>query len=370
MPESIDDIWQFWGFNDCDQADEVIRRVDLNVLLLVNLILKEKPTTLVQVGRKAAHLIRDYKNQIEDAKFLSCLYIIRPLNELSETKPEIPTDKPVVLFEDTIHEGKQLAEVLAEFRAGKIKVHKVFCYLQNESGVKRLVELGLIKEKQVSSLFISHNEKEYQERCKQLHAYFRSRLEPTDSDTCYNLYNTNIQLTPKRLIELVEPIFKRTFGADTIEESLERGLATNIKELTYRVIDNSLLQKYADLIFTKKTNYKTHGLNIRFKINRKRIDSDFSVIPKVEADFLINHKANNHCLTKSNKCMLDNCTYNSKAINKLKTKDAERIKKAVCPSCLDMLISDYLLKKLNRSMCYAFKKEGFELTLKQKYRPM
>jgi hypothetical protein len=188
MNKNIDDLWQFWGFKDSSDSNTVIRTVDQNVIRLVNLILKEEPTTLVQVGRKAAHLIREYKNQIEAKKFLTCLILIYNFNELSQYKPEIPKDKPVILVEDTIHHGLQLANVLVTLKEDNIEVSKVFCYLKNQKGVDALVKHGLLKSNQVESLFTSRSEREYQEKSKELHAYFRSHIEPTDPEICYNVY--------------------------------------------------------------------------------------------------------------------------------------------------------------------------------------
>jgi len=363
MKEDIDDLWQFWGFNDSSDSNTVIRTVDQNVIQLVNLILKEEPTTLVQVGRKAAHLIREYKNQIEAKKFLTCLILIYKFNELSQYKPEIPKGKPVILIEDTIHHGVQLANVLVALKEDNIEVSKVFCYLKNQKGVDALVKVGLLKRNQVVSLFTSHSEREYQEKAKELHAYFRSHIEPTDPEICYNVYKVNTQLNAPQLMEILEPVLTKMFGTDSTEEVIDRGFASNIKEVSYKTLNNGILQKWANSLIKDKNDYKVLGLNLRFKINQRLIDSDFSLIPKIEADCTVCEDINNQkCLTHEAHCMLNHCSHEGV--------DLQKLKNAVCPQCLDIAVSDHLLNILNNELLLACKKANLELTLKEKNRPI
>lgn len=363
MNKNIDDLWQFWGFKNSNDSNAVIRTVDDNVIRLVNLILKEEPTTLVQVGRKAAHLIREYKTQIEAKKFLTCLIIIYNFNELSAYKPEIPKDKPVILIEDTIHHGMQLANVLIALKDDNIQVNKVFCYLKNQKGVDFLVKNGLLKSNQVESLFTSHSEREYQEKAKELHAYFRSHIEPTDPEICYNVYKISTQLSAVQLINIVEPPLTKMFGADSTEEVVDRGFAPNIKEVSYKTLNNGILQKWANSLINKNNDYKVLGLNVRFKINQRLIDSDFSVIPKIEADCAVGEDVNNQkCLTHEGHCMINHCTHEHV--------DLQKLKNAVCPQCLDIAVSDYLLNLLDNELVTACKKAKLELTLKEKNRPI
>lgn len=363
MTDSIDNIWQFWKFDDSTNADLIIRKVDQNVIELINLILKEEPTTIVQVGRKATHLIREPRNQLEAKNFLTCLIVFYEFKDLTESKPGIPTGKPVILVEDTIHHGEQLAKVILTLKEDNIEVSKVFCYLKNRSGVNRLVKSGLIKEKQVVSLFTSKSEREYQEKAKELQAYFRSHIEPTDSDICYNLYSVNTQLSPQQLISIIEPSLLKLFGTNSIEELEERGFTSNIKEISFKTTNTQVLQKWAESVIKKKNNYEVLGLNLRFKINQRLVDSDFTMIAKIEADCSISKDINNKkCLSNENRCMFKHVTHDEGV-------DVEKLKENVCPQCLDIAMSDYLLGRLNREIGLSFKKAHLALTFKERYRP-
>jgi hypothetical protein len=362
MAEDIDNIWQFWKFGKSGNANDIIRKVDKNVIELVNLILKEEPTTLVQVGRKAAHLIREYKQQLEP-RFLISLIVFYNFSDFSQSRPKIPSGKPVILIEDSIHHGRQLAQVLLSLKEDKIEVSKVFCYLKNQKGVRTLVKNGLITEKQVVSLFTSNSEVEYQEKAKELHAYFRSHIEPTDQEICYNLYNVNTQLDSEQLIKIIEPSLLKLFCADSMGELDEKGFTSNIKEVSYITANNEVLQKWADALIKKENDYQVLGLNLRFKVNQRLIDSDFTMIVKIEADCSVNKEINNEkCLSSENQCLM-NCSSHENV-------DAEKLKEAVCPQCLDLALSHYLLGKLNIEITRAFKEVNLGLILKEKHRPV
>jgi hypothetical protein len=362
MGENIDDIWQLWGFNESNDSNTVIRTVDQNVIQLVNLILKEEPTTLVQIGRKAAHLIREYKNQIEAKKFLTCLLLMYKFNDLTQYTPDIPTDKPAILMVDTIHHGTDLTKVLQDLKNDNTQVSKVFCYIKNQDGINNLVKRNLLKEEQIVSLFTSHSEYEYQEKVKDLHAYFRSHIEPTDPEICCDVYRVNTQVNVEQLTKIIEPVLSKTLGTGSMEKIAERGFASNIQETRYNTTNNELLQKLSDTLIKRKNSYEILSLNLRFKINQRSIDSEFSVIPKIEADCLVNENVNNKkCLMQKKHCMLNHCTHQDITIQVLKN--------TICPQCLDIVISDHLLTLLNNQLIVAFKESKVDLILKEKIRP-
>ncbi|MDR0461314.1 MAG: hypothetical protein LBH62_07835 [Nitrososphaerota archaeon] len=363
MSEDIDDIWRLWGFNESNDSNTVIKTVDQNVIKLVNSILKEEPTTLVQIGRKAAHLIREYKNQIEEKKFLTCLLLMYKYNDLTQYKPEILKDKPVILMVDTIHHGIDLRDVITSFKKSHTQISKIFCYIKNQDGVNNLVKHNLLKEEQIVSLFTSYSEIEYREKVKDLHAYFRSHIEPTDPDICYNVYRVNTQLTVEQLIEITEPVLFKILDTVSMEKIADTGFASNIQEAKYTTTNNKILQKWSDSIIRGENSYEISGLDLRFKINQRSIDSEFSVIPKIEADCIVSEGVNNKkCFTHKEHCMLNH--YKHKDIT------VQELKNTICPQCLDIVVSDNLLESLNNELSLAFKESKRAVILKEKSRPV
>jgi hypothetical protein len=282
------------------------------------------------------------------------------LTNMTETRPLIPKGKPVILVEDTIHTGDQLSRVLIDLKELKIRVNKVICYLEDENGVKSLVERRLLKSGQVLSLFSSHSEEEYLKQSKQLQVFFRSHIEPTDPDVNFNLYNANVK-RPEQLVEILTPVLGQFFGQTVIEELDEIGLASTTKEFKCKTADHSILQKWANRLFKKRLAYSVAGLNLRFKINVRGVDCDFTVIPKIFADSNINGEAGiGGCLRRSDKCFLSNFSYPSDK--------TEEVKNSYCPACLDLVLSSFTLDKLNKAILRAFKKAKVECTLKQRNR--
>lgn len=144
----VHDIWRQYGFSDDDNADEIIREVELNVLKLINLIITEEPGILVQAGRKSAHLLSHYKISLDERRFLTCLF--RAIGaELIETKPGFPKGLPVIIVSDSIHTGTEMKSVINNFSMRDIEVKRIFCYLLNYDGYLSILEEGLIDKEKV-----------------------------------------------------------------------------------------------------------------------------------------------------------------------------------------------------------------------------
>ena len=367
MSEGFDDVWQFYGFPEDDNPDEIIRKVDLNVnSLLEEHILKEEPTVLVQVGRKSAHLLTHYKDRIEEARFLPCLYRLFLISQLTQIRPpiSIPSDKPVILVADTIHTGSEVRNVLSILYSMDIDVKKIFCYLENEEGVQSLIDEGLVDRENVVGLFSSHSEEEYKRESRQLQVFFRSRITPMDPDVCFNSYNVNTRLQPKEYESVLNPILENAFGqAIVIEETADRGLASNIKELQCSIGKCSRIDEVAGSLFQEDFDYETSHVSMRSKINQKIVDSDFTLIVKTENGCNVKKKEGpGQCLKAPQNCLLTRTEYE-------KEKEMT-VKKLVCPACIDLLLSDSILNELDSILVKAFKEKGLECILKWRHRPI
>ncbi len=298
----------------------------------------------------------------EDAHFSTCMHRVMTLNGFSETRPVISKGKPVILIDDTIHTGETLARVLSDLRSCRVKVSKIFCYLANETAVNSLVKQRLIKREQIYSLYSSDSEEEYLRQSKQLQVFFRSHIEPTDPDVCFNLYNTNVR-EPKQLAKILKNAMQPFFGETLIEEQSEPGLASTTKELSCLISDYSILQKWADQKLMKKLDYSVNSFDLRFKMNQKEIDSDFTVIPRISATCSPNIEpiGSNRCFKKSEKGCIVCKIQHPKNITNL-------IKPAYCAACLDCIMCGIALGKLNLSIRTAFAREKQECILKMTYR--
>lgn len=367
MEEGLDNVWEFYGFSGDDNPDEIIRKVDLNVLsLLEEHILKEEPTVLVQLGRKGTHLFTHYKSRIEEKGFLTCLYRLFLVSQLAQIRPaiSIPSGKPVIIVADTIHTGSELSIFLSNFYSAGIEVKKIFCYLENEEGVQNLITAGLIDREKVVGLFSSYSEEEYMKESRQVQAFFRSRITPMDPDTCFNLYNVGKILRPNELKGILEPILKDVFRQDiTVKQSYDRGLASNIKELHCSIDKCSKIDEVASRLFQEDFDHKIYCINIRSKLNQKRVDSDFAIIVKPETNCSVKKKGDpSGCLKAPENCLLTRTEYK-------KEKEFE-VKKLVCPACVDLSLSDSVLNELHSILTKVFEEKGLELKLKWAYRPI
>ena len=227
-------IWDLLSFDESMSPDEVIHRVRMNVLTLIEkYVLSEKPTILIRVGRKGAHLVGPYDSRIEEKGFLTCTYRLLSNNRISESSRSLEGIKePVILITDTIHTGEELKYILLRLKSEKVKVSKIFCYSKHQKGVENLVKTGLIKQNKIIALFSASSEEEYMRECKELLVFFRSRIEPMDPDACYNTYNLNKQVSTKEFEKIVVPILEEIFGNKIIVKRLsDSGFASNIREL-------------------------------------------------------------------------------------------------------------------------------------------
>lgn len=365
MDEGYKDIWEWIGFNKQEKPDDIIRKVTLNVWSLVEEhLLKEEPTTLIEVGRKSAHLCTHYRSRIQEKGFLSCRWRLFKTSEFFETKPplQIPTDKPVILIADTIHRGEELSNVLTNLHSIDIKVKKIFCYLKNEEGVQNLVNEDLIDREDVVGLFSSHSEEEYMKEYNRLQVLFRSRIEPMDPDLCFDLYNVDEVLHPRKFKKISEPVLRDLFEQRIeVAEFSDRGLASNIKELHCNVESCPKIEEIGKGLFQEGFDYEANCVSIRSKINQKKIDSDFTIIAKTEANCNLKKTDAGKCLKVPENCCITRVGY-----KKGKKPD---VKKMICPACVDLQISDSILNRLESSLINGFREKGLECKKQYFYRP-
>jgi len=366
MHPGFDDVWEWLGFGEKDSPNETIRKVNLNVLTLVEeLLLKEQPTYLVVVGRKASHLITDYTTRIEEKGFMSCFYRLYRVSQYVQMKPpiQIPTKHPVILVVDTVHTGEELSIVLADLYARKIKVKKIFCYLRNEEGIENLVAAKLVDKENVVGLFSSSSEEEYLEEYDKLQTFFRSQLEPMDPDLCFNSYNVNKVLSPNELKAILQSVLKDMFGQRiTIKRFCDRGLASNIKELYGSIGNNRKLREITRGLLREDSDCDVSCASIRLKMDQKKVDTSFVIIVRTESDFNLKKVEANICLKDLERCCMARTGYK-------KRKELE-VKRLVCPACIDLLISDSILNELSPILIKGFEKGGLECKLTRTYRPI
>lgn len=365
MDEGYKDIWEWIGFSKKEKPDEIIRKVNLNVWSLVEEhLLKEEPTTLIEVGRKSAHLCAHYRSRIQEKGFLSCRWRLFKTSEFFETKPplQIPTDKPVILVADTIHRGEEVRTVLTNLYSRDIEVNRIFCYLKNEEGVQNLVNEDLIDREDVVGLFSSHSEEEYMKEYNRLQVFFRSRIEPMDPDLCFDLYNVDEVLHPGKFKKISEPVLRDLFEQRIeVAEFSDRGLASNIKELHCNVESCTKIEEIAKGLFQEGFDYEANCVSIRSKINQKKIDSDFTIIAKTEANCNLKKTDAGKCLKVPENCCITRVRY-----KKGKKPD---LKKIICPACVDLQISDSILNRLESSLINGFRERGLECKKQYFYRP-
>ena len=364
MDEGFKDIWEWLGFTKQEKPDEIIRKVNLNVLsLLEEHVLKEEPTILIEVGRKSAHLCGRYRSRIEEKGFLTCRWRLFKISKFVLTRPPlpIPSDKPVILIADTIHKGEELSTVLENLYLKDIEVKKIFCYLKNEEGVQNLVTEGPIDGEDVVGLFSSHSEEEYMKEYNQLQVFFRSRIEPMDPDLCFDLYNVDEVLRPKKFKKILKPVLRDVFGQKIeIIESSDRGLALNIKELHCSIENRPKIEEITRGLFQEDFDYEANCVSIRTKTNQKQVDSDFTIIAKTEADCNLKKTDAGKCLKAPENCCITRIRYKGKKSD---------VKKMICPVCVDSLISDSILSKLEPNLINCFREKGLECKKKYPYRP-
>lgn len=358
----IHDVWRQYGFSDDDNADEIIREVELNVLKMINLIIEEEPGILVQTGRKSAHLLSHYKINLDEERFLTCLF--RGIGaELLEAKPEIPEGSTVIIVSDSIHTGKEMKNVIQNFNIEDIEIKKIFCYLLNHDGFLSILEEGLIEKEKTIYLFPSFSEEEYVRESNKLQVFYRNRIEPMDPDVCFNKYNVDEIINTDILLEILTPFNEYVEECDTtVEVSSDRGFSTKIEELLWTIDYCDFLDEILHETFLETFDCEINGISIRFKINKKTIDSDFTIIVKSEGT--CNTKSNvNHtcCLDDKNMCMLTKFTYPNSKVDEAKS--------TICPRCLDLWFSSNILDFLDEHIHREFSNKGYECTLIRKYRP-
>jgi len=363
------DIWKQYGFRDDDNADMIIHRVNTNVLSLVQKILKEKPQkkdeprVLIHVGNKGFHLFSQHRNMIEQSFHTSLCRVLSA--GFTELRPAIPPGEgPSVLVTDTVHRGSEMAIVLKHLLGRGFKVKRIFCYLKNAKGVQRLVKEDLIEEEKIEGLFSSTSEEEYKKESRQLQLFFRSIIEPMDPDSCYNEYNVDKILRAEELKEIVSPILEDIYGSPVMfKKSVNRGLASNIKEACFIIEDPSGIKKIAEALFQEDFHHEIEWSNPSFKINQKMVDSDFTAMMNVEASCLPGEVKNyKKCVRSTEKCLLKTYQYDRKRESELR--------KILCPACADLQLSDQLLNRLNPRLIKAFARKGMECKLKWRSRPI
>lgn len=204
MMKVINSVWGLLDFDKSIKPDDVIHKVRMNVLTLIEEhILAEKPTVLIRVGRKGAHLVGPYDSRIEEKGFMTCTFRILAKNRSRISPPLDSINEPVILITDTIHTGEEMKNVLLRLAHENIKVSKIFCYSKHQKGEDNLVKSGLIDEDRIIGLFSASSEEEYMKECKQLFVFFRSRIEPMDPDSCYDTYNLNKTITLKEFEKVI-----------------------------------------------------------------------------------------------------------------------------------------------------------------------
>lgn len=360
----IDSVWNLLQFGKSVNPDEVIHQVRMNTLTLVQEhLLLEKPTVLIRVGRKGAHLFGPYDARIEEKGFITCTYRLIAKNRFATMKPSLDLSKTaVILITDTIHKGEEMKNVLVRLQAEKIKVHKIFCYSKYQKGVDNLVQSGLIKEDQIISLFSSITEEEYMEKCKQLLAFFRSRIEPMDPDLCYDTYNVDDVIDLKNFAKIIVPILEEIFGKKlTIFEASDNGFASNVQELSCYVENSEIESKITNTLFKKTINCKIPAISIRFKLNQKNVDTDFTAIIKTGSSCNIGNNKAIECLNHSNHCCME--------LTDIVGLNQDEAKQLICPTCIEIHISDYILNEIKSRITKKFFEIGLTCKLKWPTRP-
>lgn len=368
--EELHDIWRAWGFSDTDDPNEITRKVNLNVGTLVREhVMREHERSgegsvyLVLAGRKSSHLIQHEKPYLEEQGFIICLHRMFH-SRFAEWRPEIPRNSRAILLADAIHTGSETRDVLAAANKKKIAFEKIFCYILNAEGLKDLASRGIVREEQVTALFPSRSEEEYEKESRQLQAFFRSRIEPMDPDICYDKYNVNIILKTKEATRVLNPMFQSIFSKRvTAKVSDDRGLASNIAEVSYSIDKCPMFDELTKKIFQPHVKVEVESLCLRIKMNQKTVDSDFTAIVTPQVTYVIEDDEHvNKCVKDANKCMLSHYSY--------KKKDIGAIKKILCPNCLNICFSHEVLQTLQPLILEAFQKERFEPKLIWRYRPL
>jgi len=356
------DIWRQYGFSSKDNADSIIREVELNVFQLIEKITAEEPGILVQAGRKSAHLISHYKISLDESGFLTCLF--RAIGaELSETSPGIEEGSSIYIVSDSIHTGTEIRNMIIHFRKKSVVSDKIFCYLLNNDGFLNILEEGLIEKEKVAFLFSSSSEEEYSREINKLQVFFRNRIEPMEPDVCFNKYNINMILDTEYLLKILTPFNQYVEECNmSVEISEDRGLSSKIKELKITIDYCDFLKDIFYMTFKNTYDCEINGVSIRFKINQRTIDSDFTVIIKSEGT--CNARKNidyTHCLDDEAKCLLKKAKYPEGKEIEAKT--------ILCPRCLDLWFSSKILDFLDERISEEFSIESHECTRTREYRP-
>ncbi|MFW9890358.1 MAG: hypothetical protein ACFFER_19435 [Candidatus Thorarchaeota archaeon] len=351
--------WDLNGEICREDPNETIRIVRNNVDLLLGLVLEEKPTTIMHIGRKASHLMGHQWYRIDDEGFQISL-LRRGRGQSRYFHGPILSDSDVILLVDTINSGNEMSRTVKYLAGLGVNVLKIFCYLIRKRGMERLLKNGLIKKEQIVGLFENASDNDYWKHLARLRTYFHSRLEPIEPERVYNLYRSERPLDFGMLSSVCSKAIKDVLGGHVEFERRNPAIFPNdVWAMSYIPETMKPFRSIIKEGFPSLVDFDLHYITLNVKHKTMRNFSYFVIIADIVADeckIAEDNGQKNCLLDDSDKCILS---------TQGKLLDNE----VWCAKCIGQYAADDILGLMTNPIIRFLGQEGFICRLVREYRP-